>query len=263
MASPLSKDLMAGAIGESGGMIEPTFAPVPLADGEKTGVTFASTTDAQSLAELRAMTAQALLDATARPGTPRFPITIDGYFLPKSAADIFASGQQAHVPLLAGWNSQESGARGVLGQGEATPENYAKAVRDLFRDQADTALKLYPGTSADEVQQSATDLASDRFIAFSTWKWIDAHSRTATKPVYRYFYLRPRPAMRPEKGNTGPARGAAHSAEIEYAMGNLAGNDVYAWSQDDTRSRKRSRATSQASSRPGTRTAAGCPDGRR
>jgi len=233
MASPLSKDLIAGAIGESGGMIEPTFAPVPLADGEKTGVTFASTTDAQSLAELRAMTAQALLDATARPGTPRFPITIDGYFLPKSAADIFASGQQAHVPLLAGWNSQESGARGVLGQGEATPENYAKAVRDLFRDQGDTALKLYPGTSADEVQQSATDLASDRFIAFSTWKWIDAHSRTGTKPVYRYFYLRPRPAMRPEKGNTGPARGAAHSAEIEYAMGNLAGNDVYAWSQDD------------------------------
>src|SRR3982751_6096008 len=99
MASPLSKDLIAGAIGEGGGVIRPTFAPVPLADGEKTGMEFASTAGAQSLADLRGMTAQALLDATARPGTPRFPITIDGYFLPKSAADIFASGQQAHVPL--------------------------------------------------------------------------------------------------------------------------------------------------------------------
>jgi len=37
------------------------------------------------------------------------------------------AGEQAHVPLLAGWNSQESGARGVLGQNEPTPEAYAKA----------------------------------------------------------------------------------------------------------------------------------------
>ena len=30
-----------------------------------------------------------------------------------------------------------------------------------------------------------------------------------------------------------PARGAVHSAEIEYAMGNLATNKVYAWTADD------------------------------
>src|SRR2546423_3922933 len=30
-----------------------------------------------------------------------------------------------------------------------------------------------------------------------------------------------------------PARGAVHSAEIEYAMGNLATNKVYAWTTDD------------------------------
>ena len=39
--------------------------------------------------------------------------------------------------------------------------------------------------------------------------------------------------MRPEKGNAGPAAGAAHSAEIEYALGNLGTNDVYAWTPDD------------------------------
>ena len=49
--------------------------------------------------------------------------------------------------------------------------------------------------------------------------------------VYRYFYTRPRPAMRTQ--NTPPARGAAHSAEIEYALGNLKLNDVYAWTEDD------------------------------
>ncbi len=39
--------------------------------------------------------------------------------------------------------------------------------------------------------------------------------------------------MNPGKGSEGPAQGAAHSAEIDYAMGNLAGNDVYAWTNED------------------------------
>jgi para-nitrobenzyl esterase len=38
-------------------------------------------------------------------------------------------------------------------------------------------------------------------------------------------------AANPE--NTAPPRGAVHSAEIEYAMGNLATNPVFAWTPDD------------------------------
>jgi para-nitrobenzyl esterase len=233
MASPLSKGLMAGAIGESGAAINPTFSPIPLPDGERAGTAFAATVGAASLAALRAIPAADLLEATARPGVPRFSFVVDGYFIPKTVVEIFLAGEQAHVPLLAGWNSQESGARGVLGTNDATPANYAKAIKDLYGDRADEALKLYPGTTTEEVMQSATDLASDRFIAFSTWKWTDAHGRTGGNAVYRYFYSRPRPAMKPEKGAAGPASGASHSAEIEYAMGNLAGNDVYAWTPDD------------------------------
>lgn len=41
MASPLAKDLIAGAIGESGAGINPTLAPVSLAEAEKTGLEFA------------------------------------------------------------------------------------------------------------------------------------------------------------------------------------------------------------------------------
>jgi para-nitrobenzyl esterase len=234
MASPLSKGLIAGAIGESGAAINPTFSPVPLADVEKAGTDFAIAVKADSLSALRAIPAAELLEAAAKPGMPRFPFAVDGYFLPKTVAEIFAAGQQAHVPLLAGWNSQENPASAVLGRGaDPTPENFAKAVRTLFKDRADEVLKLYPGTTAEELTQSATDLASDRFIAFSTWKWIDQHAKTGGKPVYRYYYSRPRPAMNPGKGTAGPARGAAHSAEIEYAMGNLATNEVYAWTPDD------------------------------
>src|SRR5207302_7803966 len=70
MASPLSKGLIAGAIGESGAAINPTFSPVPLAEAEKTGLAFATAAKADSLAALRAMPADAVL---AVQGGPRFP----------------------------------------------------------------------------------------------------------------------------------------------------------------------------------------------
>ena len=66
MASPLSRALFAGAIGESGAMIKPTLPPTSLADGEKNGVAFATASGAASLAALRAMPAERLLEATAK-----------------------------------------------------------------------------------------------------------------------------------------------------------------------------------------------------
>jgi para-nitrobenzyl esterase len=223
MASPLARGLIAGAIGESGAMIAPTVPPVPLAESEKNGEAFAAVLEAGSLAALRALPAEKVLEATARQGLPRFGPTLDGHFLPKTPAEIFAAGEQARVPLMAGWNSEESSARGILAAAEPTPENYRNAVAKAFGERAAEVLKVYPGGSADEVLTSATALAGDRFIGFSTWKWLDLHGRTAGRPVYRYFYERPRPG----------AKGAAHSAEIEYAMGNLAANTAFQWTADD------------------------------
>lgn len=251
MVSPLSKGLIAGAIGESGSLLG-TLPPVSLDEAEKQGVEFANSVNAKSLAELRAMPADQLLEATAKVPFGRFSAAVDGYFFPKPPAQLFAAGQQAHVPLLVGWNSEEMSGRAILGQEKPTPENYTKAVQKLFGERADEVLKLYPATTEDEVMQAATDLASDRFIGYSTWKWSDVQAKTGGKPVYRYLYSRPRPAMTPEMGNAAPglaggvvkgndasavkmppARGAVHSAEIEYAMGNLATNKVYAWTPDD------------------------------
>jgi len=50
-------------------------------------------------------------------------------------------------------------------------ENYTNAVQKLYGDRAAEALKVYNASTDDEVEQVATDLASDRFIGFSTWKW--------------------------------------------------------------------------------------------
>src|ERR1700744_1006722 len=81
MVSPLSKNLIAGAIGESGGMINPTLPAIPLADGEKNGVAFAQKVNASSLAALRAIPADQLLELASKPGTPPMSPTVDGYFL--------------------------------------------------------------------------------------------------------------------------------------------------------------------------------------
>ena len=252
MASPLSKNLIAGAIGESGSIIG-ALSAVPLSEGEQAGVKFGKAIGVEGLAALRAMPADQLLETTAKPGLPRFSPTVDGWFSPKSPAEIFAAGEQAHVPLLAGSNIEESGAGAVLGREKATVENYRKALQRLYNDKGDDVFKFYPATNEAEVTDAARDLASDRFIAFSTWKWVELATKTGGKPTYYYRYDRARPAMRPEMGDaqaglaggvvrgTGAApatprplpRGAVHSAEIEYAMGNLDGNKVYAWTPED------------------------------
>ena len=251
MVSPLSKNLIAGAIGESGSLLG-TLPPSTLSAAEEMGVKFATGAGANSLAELRAMSAEKLLEATAKPGVPWFTSAIDGYFFPKSPADLFSAGEEAHVPLLVGWNSEEMNYRSVLGKEQPTTENYAAAVKKLYPEHADHILKLYPASTDEQVLSAATELASDRFIGYSTWRWSDLQAKTGGKAVYRYLYARPRPGMTAAMGDAAPglaggvvkgsdaaamkiapARGAVHSAEIEYAMGNLPLNKVYAWTPDD------------------------------
>ncbi len=254
MASPLSKGLIAGAIGESGSILG-ALSAVPLAEGEQSGIRFAATLgrdDAPSLAALRALSADKLLEATAQPGIPWFRPTVDGYFFPKDPADIYAAGEQARVPLLAGSNSEEMGYAAILGREKPTVENYRQALQRLYPGKANEVFTLYPAANETEVMDAARDLAGDRFISHSTWKWIDLSTKTGRRPTYYYLYARPRPPMRPEMGNAVPGlaggvkrdpesvasqqpqpRGAVHSAEIEYALGNLDSNKVYAWTPDD------------------------------
>lgn len=250
MASPLSKDLIAGAIGSSGSALAGLPQPRTLADKERIGTEIMAKAGAASLSELRAMPAEALLAATESFGFAAFSSIIDGYLLPSSVGAIFEAGQQAHVPLLVGWNSEEWSYHGVLGDTEPTLENYISAVRSLFDADTDLVLDLYSASTNDEVIEAATDLAGDSFLGYSTWKWSDLHGQTGHNPVFRYYYTHPRPPMVPELGdavaglaggvvrdaNAKPAptpRGAVHSADIEYAMGNLATNHVFAWTDDD------------------------------
>ena len=229
MASPLSRNIIAGAIGESGSVLG-NRPMLTLVEAEQQGKQFADSLKVKTLAELRKLPAEKILEATKNIRTGGF--VADGYFFPVSPLDIYKKGQQAKVPLLVGWNSEEGNWKNILGKEEPTKKNYTKAVQQLYGQSASNILSEYnPATDAD-VMSVATDLASDRFIGYSTWRWSDIHAKTGAAKVYRYYYERPRPATR-ENPTEAVATGAVHSAEIEYALGNLGTNRVFDWQPED------------------------------
>ncbi len=249
MASPLSKHLFAGAIGESGAAINPTLSPVPLAEAEKTGTEFMKSIGSPTLAQLRAMSTQEIYELYTKSKRFGFPTVIDGYFYTKSVPETFKAGEQAMVPLLAGWNSAEIPGMAFMQGQPYTDDNYVKKVKETYPKDYEEVLKLYPHGSEKEIELSATALASDRFIAYSTWKWLDLQRTYSSQPVYRYFFSKVRPPLTDNNLTAGLAGGtmkrspngfkmpepigAPHASEIEYCLGNLYLVKNHLWTDDD------------------------------
>jgi para-nitrobenzyl esterase len=232
MASPLSKGLFSGAIGESGSILGST-EPITLNVAEQMGARFTGTLNT-SFDALRSEPAEQLMEEAAKSGF-HFSTIVDGYFLPQSPREIFTAGRQLNVPLLAGWNATEVSWNNILGNDEPTVPNYFSALLKLYGERAQEAAKNYPAATKDEVLRSATDLATDRFLGYSTWKWIELHAKTGGKPVYRYLYAQQQPpwADAKEPPVPPPFPIAPHAAEIAYALGNLSIYNIYAWTPDD------------------------------
>lgn len=251
MASPLSKDLIAGAIGESGAGIHPTLAPVSLAEGEKMGTEFVEKAGYKSIAELRALPARDIYEIYNESGRFGFPVVVDGYLLPKTLPEIFEAGEQAQVPLLLGWNSAEIPGEAFMQGQPYDEESYVAKVKEAYPRAFEEVLQLYPHDTPKVIEYSATALASDRFISYSTWKWFDLHRKNSDQAVYRYLYSKLRPPLKDEnmvaglaggtleKGEDTPempqAIGAPHACEIEYCLGNLNLVEDYAWRPEDHR----------------------------
>lgn len=227
VASPLSKGLFRGAIAESGACLE-NLKPAPLAIAEQNGVSFLKRVNVASIADLRKIPADSLLKIASG----RFSAAIDGYLLPESPDKIFSAGNEMHVPLLVGWNSAEVDYHSVIGNDTATVDNYKKAITKYGPANADNIFSLYRAATNADVKDAATQLASDRFIVFATWKFADMQNKTSGQPVYRYVFATKRPAMTNGDPND-KQMGAAHASEIEFALGNLSTNHIYAWTADD------------------------------
>ena len=230
MASPVSKGLFEKAIGESGGAFSKTglsFDPMSVrAERDPKSLATALGMQNPTLAELRAIPAQKLLDATMKMNHGfGFGPDVDGYFLPESVSDIFAAGKQNDVPLLAGWNHDEGSF--VVEAQKPTMESFKAQAEKQFGDKAPEFLKLYPAATEDEAFRSAEDFAGDQFIAWGTWRWISAQSATGKQPIYRYRF-----DLGDPNGATGK-RVAFHSSEIEFVFGQLDSRPNTPWTSED------------------------------
>ncbi len=237
MASPLSIGKFQKAIGESGAFFSNGTSPLrtlPLAKSEEAGSKFAASLGANTLAELRAIPADKLLHDTAMEGAKKDGFhpspNIDGYFLTESPNDVFAAGKQAHVPLLAGWNRDEVKMMILFNPKQPTAASFAEDAKARYGDASAEFLKLYPASTDVEALDSSYALASDNFIIFSTWKWLNVQAETAKTPVYHYIFEQV-PATKP--GSTiGPSKipasavGARHAGELEYVFGTLKWEDL-------------------------------------
>ncbi len=245
MASPLAKGLFERAIGESGGAFGgaasgPLRYQLAAVRAEKDADFARTELHADTLAQLRALSADQLL-AVEKFGHGFGP-DIDGYFLPQSPAVIFAAGKQNDVPLLAGWNHDEGGdgkptkitPTGSTSAAPATPTpDDLQRLKDTaakdFPGHASQFLEAFPATTDAEALTRIAQYATDRFIAYGTWAWLEAQTATGKAPAYRYrFDLVPPP---------DPARptryGVFHSDDIEYVFGTLDSRKGIAWRPED------------------------------
>ena len=254
MCSPLSKNLIAGAMLSSGAEVMPN-KPATQAEADSAGAATLKNAGIASLADAMALDADSLQKILPPRGMAR--LVLDGYFMSESADAVFEKGEQAQVPLLAGWNSLEAHPMQALQNQAPTLQNYKNALKAQFGDKTDEIFDAYGiKTDEDVMSQKGFDLVSDLFTGFPTWKVCDYHARTSTQPVYRYHYMHPRPKVSAKMGDkTGGlaggvrektaeekkaesqqaaiAPGAVHSADIEYAMGTLDTNEFYDWQEED------------------------------
>jgi para-nitrobenzyl esterase len=204
-ASPLAKGLFQRAIADSGGGIGGTRT---MADQEADGVRFADAKKAHSIADLRAMSWQDVVVPV--PGV-RFAPLPDGYALPSTVRQVFASGKQNDVPMLTGINADEGGA---VPQPATTLDAFQRDAKQRYGDMAAEFLSLYPAATDEEAKRAQNDSARDRARA-TLHLWAQERAKTAQTKVFTYFWTHVLP------GPDAAQYGAFHTSEVPYVLNTL------------------------------------------
>jgi len=209
MISPLARGLFHAAIAESeGGAMGPAGTGEGMAflvRAEMAGVAFARTLGARSIAELRRVPADKITasDFAGLPGIPNsnmaLPI-VDGYVIPDDPYTLYQAGKQAAVPLLLGYNADES-AHMFTPVATAT---FIANVRQRYGTMADQFLAVYPANSDAEAVRSQARLWVESSFGWHMWTWARLHAQTSHNKVYFYYFV--------GDGNAG------HGAELPYVF---------------------------------------------
>jgi para-nitrobenzyl esterase len=156
------------------------------------------------------MDAQKITDVAAANGF--FPFfVIDGRLLPRQIVEVFDRGEQAKVPILAGFNSGEiRSLRALAPPVPADAATYEKEIRERYKDLADAFLKLYP---ASNLQESIWATTRDSLYSWTAER-LSIKQTAVGSSAYLYLFDHGYPAAN-EKGMH-----AFHASEIPYMFGN-------------------------------------------
>ncbi len=212
MASPSARGLFAKAIAESAYMIStPELRSSQFGDfaQEAVGTWLTGKLGARDLAGLRAMDATAITEAAANAGFLPFG-SVDGKVLPRQLVEVFDRGEQARVPILAGFNSGEiRSLRYLLPPAPADAATYEKEIRARYGDLADAFLKLYP---SGDVAESMLKTTRDAMYGWTAERLV-AKQTAIDSPSFLYLFDHGYPAA-DEHGLHG-----FHASELPYVFG--------------------------------------------
>jgi para-nitrobenzyl esterase len=212
LASPEARGLFAKAIAESAYMVTvPTLKESKYGEpsAEDSGAHLAAALHAPNIAALRAMDAATL--ATAAPAAGFMPLgAVDGHILPGQLVDIFDKGEQAHVPLLAGFNAGEIRSLRILAPPPAaSAAAYESTIHDRYKDLADDFLKLYPSSN---MQESIWATTRDALYGWTAERL--AKKQTAIgQPAFLYLFDHGYPA------EDDAGYHAFHASELPFVFG--------------------------------------------
>jgi para-nitrobenzyl esterase len=220
MASPEARGLFAKAIAESAYMVstpELKDAKFGQPSAEDAGVHATTALHAANIAALRAMDADALTEAAPAAGFAPFG-AIEGRILPHQLVDVFDKGEQAPVPLIAGFNSGEIRSLRILApKPPATAAEYETTIRNQYLDLADEFLRLYPSTN---LQESVWATTRDALYGWTVERLIRKQTAIG-QPAFLYFWDH----GYPEADAAGLH--AFHASELPFVFGTIYGTPAH------------------------------------
>ncbi len=209
VASTRAKGLFQRAIAQSGGLLSSRFSR-SLADAEASGLQLQKQAGVNSLAALRAMPAEQVLEHASKLPFGSFSPVADGYFLPIDIEEHFRKGLHADVPLMTGW---VSGDGGLMGAPSLNIEQFKTQAEKTYGPRASEYLALFPLNSDEDARNAQSKMGMFGFAGLPAHKW----AMYNTQPVFIYedrFVPTDKPGF--------PNYGAFHTSEVPFAYHTLA-----------------------------------------
>jgi para-nitrobenzyl esterase len=194
MASPIAAGLFQRAILQSGVCVDSVYPVTHKAEanGELLATDLGIQKGPRSLAALRALSADQLLQTAAKDDRIDLEPVVDGWFFPEQPATTFANGKQARIPVIVGSNNDEvsifaSPLVGGKSYRPKTVEEYRQWLRREFGPMADKVFAQYPAHSDTDVPGVFRTMDTDFDFGFGA-RLLAIEMARIHQPAYLYHF---------------------------------------------------------------------------